>query len=113
MKGILFALGELIIAALLVGLVFMSLLYQPTWIWIAAAVVMVGAFVSIISLAKERTARAWLVVLIDPLSYTGYLVVLTFSTNTPSWPALLSAVAFYSAGVVLLAVHQLMNAKRR
>lgn len=51
-------LGELAIAGLLAVLLFVVLLYQPAWIWIAAPLIMLGGFVGIIAWAKSETSAS-------------------------------------------------------
>lgn len=106
-------LGELAIAGLLAVLLFLVLLYQPAWMWIAAPLVMLGGFVGIIAWAKSDPARARLLTLLCPLAYAVWLLGLGLSIQSGSWKVFLAAAGYYVVGVILLGAHQLLNAKLR
>lgn len=72
MKRVAFILGEPVIAALPAGGVFVVILWQPLWVWITAAIVMLAGFIGIIAWAKSKPQRARLLALLCPLSYTFY-----------------------------------------
>jgi len=112
-KIVAFVLGELIIAALLAGGVFTVVLWQPLWVWIAAGVVMLAGFVGIIAWAKSKPQRARLLALLCPLSYTFWLLGLGASIQSGSAGVFLSAIGYYAGGVILLFLHQMLNARLR
>lgn len=113
MKQVAFILGELVIAALLAGGVFVVILWQPLWVWITAAVVMLAGFIGIIAWAKSKPRRAGLLALLCPLSYTFWLLGLGASIQSGSAGVFLSAVGYYAGGAILLMLHQLLNARLR
>jgi len=108
-----FIVGELIIAALLAGGVFVVILWQPLWVWITAGIVMLAGFVGIIAWAKSKPKRARLLALLCPLSYTVWLLGLGVSIQSGSLGVFASAVGYYAGGVLLLILHQLLNARLR
>jgi hypothetical protein len=108
-----FILGELVIAALLAGCVFVVILWQAFWVWIIAGVVMLAGFVGIIAWAKSKPGRARLLALLCPLSYTLWLLGLGASIQSNSGGVFVSAVGYYVGGVILLVLHQLLNARLR
>lgn len=59
MKWLVFFVGDALVLAALGALLFLSLLYQPTWAWIVAPLVVLGALIGIAALTKSkpRTAR--------------------------------------------------------
>src|SRR5262249_24964656 len=66
MKWVAFVAGELVLLALLSSVIFSSLLYQPTIVWIAVSLAMLAAFVAVASLAKSKPTTARLVALLAP-----------------------------------------------
>ena len=111
MKGAVFILGELVIAGLLVALIFVALLFQPTWMWGAVSIIMIWAFIGIIIWTKTSPRRARLLVLLCPLSYVVYLVVLALSA--PNVGIFIMVAVYYVGGVILLEFHRGLNAKIR
>ena len=107
-----YLLGEVVIAALLAGLLLFELLHQPTGVWMAAPIVISAAYVAIIWLAKRRPGRARLIVLICPLSYSLPILALFMSSGRVAWDRLLVAAVYYTIGAGLLALHLLLNARR-
>ena len=116
MKFTALVLGEVIVAALLIGLLFVALLFQPTWVWIAAPLVILAAFVGIAVCSKSNKRLAWWMVFLSPLSYVVSFLFLFVSVKTlpsPVWQAFAAVGAYYVGGVVLLGAHLWLSAKFR
>jgi hypothetical protein len=115
-KSVAFVLAEALIAALLIGLLFIALLFQPTWVWIAAPLVMLASFIGIAVYSKTNARAAWWIVFLSPLSYIVSLLFLFMSVNalpSPAWAAFAAVAAYYAGGVILLSGHLWLNAKLR
>jgi len=116
MKRAAFIVAEGIIAGLLIALLFLSLLFQPSWIWIAAPLVMLLAFVGIIYFAKRNTRWAWGLVFFSPLVYIAFFLNLFVSIQSPppeAWSAYVVVATYCAGGVILLAAHLFLNKRVR
>lgn len=113
MRRVGFILGEFVIGCLLFVLLFGAVLYQPVWIWIMAPVAVLAGSIGIMFWAKTIPRRAWILVFLCPLVYTFWFLGLGFSLDAGPIGALPTAGLYYSIGVFLLSVHNLLNAKLR
>lgn len=113
MKIAAFIVGELVVAALLAVLLFIALLYQPGWLWIAAPLFVLAGLVAIVFSAKSKRRLAWTLVFACPAAYTVYLLVLGLSTQAISGAYFLTVIAYYGLGVGLFSAHLWLNARLR
>jgi hypothetical protein len=108
-----FIVGELVVAALLALLLFIALLYQPGWVWIAAPIFVLAGLTVIFFAAKSNSRLAWTLVFACPAAYTVYLLFLGLSTQAMVAEYFLAVAAYYGVGVGLFSAHLWLNAKLR
>lgn len=106
MKVASFVLGEAVIVALLAGLLFVTLLWQPVWMWFVAPSVVLGGFVGIVFWAETYVFGSRILVFLCPISYTVWLVALGVSLQSSASEVLIAAFFYYILGVTLLWLHQ-------
>jgi hypothetical protein len=108
-----FIIGELAIVALLAALLFISLLYQPAWLWIAAPLIVLAGLVVMFFVTKSNRRLAWILAFVCPVAYTAHLLALGLSTQGISPGFFLTVIAYYAIGVGLFSAHFWLNAKVR
>jgi hypothetical protein len=110
-KYIGYILAEIAIAGALAVLLFFSLLFQPTWVWIVASAAILIAFVAITIYPRRLPGGAWTWILIPPLAFTLYLLVLGITVGLVSqpWIFFLVRAGYYVTAVILLRIHYLLN----
>jgi cobalamin synthase len=117
MKWVAFFIGEAVVLVVLGALLFLRLLYQPTWVWVVAPLVVLAAFIGIGTLAKSMPRMARRIALFAP-----FAVALPFASSALSFNAALShvspasvlgAVVNYLVAAALLGLHYIPNARVR
>ncbi len=109
---LLYILSDAVVALVLAVMIFVSLLYQPTWAWVIAPIVIGATFIGTF-IFQEADRIIKLAIYLAPLSLIIFLVFLAFSTENTSWGVLLAAAAYYAAGVALLSLHRFLVARIR
>jgi hypothetical protein len=110
MKLALFIGGEVLIFALLAGVLFFAVLWQPLWVWFLAPSAMFAGFVAIMLLVERRRRFALALVLLCPLTYTFWLLSLGMLSGSGAG-FFFSVAGYYGAGALLLWLHLLLNAR--
>ena len=108
-----FIVGELVVVALLAVLVFVSLLYQPAWLWVAAPLLVLAGLGVTFFVSKSNKRLAWILVFLCPVAYTAHLLALGLSTQSISLGFFLAVAAYYGVGVGLFSAHVWLNTKVR
>ena len=111
MKLALFVGGEILIFSLLAAVLFFAVLWQPMWVWFLASSAMFAGFVAIMLLVERRRRFAQALVLLCPLTYTVWLVGLGIAMQSGPDAFIIAVAGYYAAGVLLLWVHLLLNAR--
>lgn len=104
------ALGGVLLA-LLAGVMFLALLYQPDLVWIASGLTMLAAFISLALIPAERRRLATTIIYAAPASYSVFWIILAaqvpmLSNSSLGWsdavPILLWTLLLYFLGALLL-----------
>jgi hypothetical protein len=107
MRLVLFVMAELVICALLGGVMFYALIWQPVWLQVVSAIVMAAGFFAINFGAGASSRDTFLVIWVCPLSYSFWLLGL-MASSAPTM-AFFVVLTHYLSGVLLLWFHVILN----
>jgi hypothetical protein len=117
MKWVAFFIGEVVVLVVLGALLFLRLLYQPTWVWIVAPLVVLAAFIGIGALAKSMPRMARRIALFAPIAvalpFAGSALSFNAALSLLSSTSVLGAVVNYLVAAALLGLHYIINARVR
>jgi len=109
LRRLVFILGELAIAALLVVILSVALFYQLTWTLIVAPLIALAGFVAVIAYAKRNVGMALIVAIVCPAAYTGSLLAAGLMSGVITDPYVFAVGLYYAVGVVLFLAHLALN----
>jgi len=111
----LFFIGEFILTLLLILLLFVTLMWQPRWIAVMAAIMMVALFVAIGFLGKRPSRITGFLIFLCPSGYSIWLlgVAVSVSVSAGGIDSMFVVAGFYAAGALLLWLQLLLNQHAR